>query len=247
MSDYRACPICPAYGHEEANLWVRERVCEHCRGRLASHLAALPAQWKRLDATPIRGETERVGGTWRVSVGARLAVLDQLVPATATHLAPLVGDAGDQEGRLPAAQLLAAIVDDWQSARVLADGRREDGPLLGVTAMCAWLSDRLEWACRHHADALADQGAELRAAVGHLRALNGDLPRRSRMLPGVPCPGCDQTALYHLSGGDDVACSRCGLTGSWEDYHRWIKLLAAYMRPKFQGPEGDRYDADRDQ
>lgn len=82
MSQEHKCRVCPVYGQEPVH-WEYPEVCEPCRKRMRRHLADITDQWLLLDATPGGGNTEKVTGSKEAPLGARVDVLDQMLPAGA--------------------------------------------------------------------------------------------------------------------------------------------------------------------
>jgi hypothetical protein len=211
----RRCKVCPAYGQTPVH-WEYPHVCESCRGRMRRHLTDITEQWWILDATPGGSNTEKVSGSREAPIGARVDVLDQVLPVTALTHEPIRANIPDQIGSASTATVLDAIALEWLDTR-RARGLREHRPVPTVANLCAWLTDRLDWACERLPDSIDSHALELKQLVGRLYALNGNTrSREAEPLPATPCKWCAQIALVRYEG--TVICTNCSqYSGAFAD------------------------------
>lgn len=200
------CRACPVYGQQPVH-WTYPEVCESCRGRMRRHLNDITEQWWALDATPGGGNSERITGSKEAPLGARVDVLDQMLPVTAHTAEPIRANVPDQIGAPSAAAVLDAVVSEWLDVR-RQRGIRENRPVPTVANLCSWLDYRLDWACERLPDAIDDHALEFKQLVGRLYALNGSTrSREAEPVPGVPCKQCGQIALLRIDG--QTVCTNC--------------------------------------
>lgn len=213
MSD-RLCRTCHVHGHDPV-AWEQPWVCDSCEARMARALVGISDQWLLLDPAPGGGRTERVSGTHEQPIGARVAVLDQILPAGPRSAEPIRANIADQIGDAPASVVLDAIATEWLEARRRA-GYREHQPVPTVPNLCSWLRDRLPWAFSHLPDAIDSAADELRRLHGRLRALNGDTKARTEPIPAQPCKHCGHIALVRVEGR--AMCTNCSqYSGAFAD------------------------------
>jgi hypothetical protein len=228
------CVTCWVYGrpgeprepaHTEHG-WI---ACPSCQGRIRTHLADIPTQYRLLDATPgSSNDSARVSGSREQSLGVRTGVLDLIVP---TGIKPIVDPNSDQMGNLPVAAVLASWVDLWIHDRK----KSEHYPGATVDRLVGWLTVRLDWAFQY-ANALDDFTAELRQIVGLLYITNGDATVKPDHKEAVPCSRCDLKVLYDVPGDRYIECLRshggCGQLLTVGEYYRWVGLLHAILTPQ---------------
>ena len=213
MSTENRCVICPVYGYEPAH-WEQPYACHECRSRLARQLVQISDEWLALDATPGSGRTERITGTHEQPIGARIAVLDQMLTIWNSD-EPIRENIPDQVGDTPATVVLDLIADEWREHRA-RDGYREHRPIPTVPVLTHWLRDRLEWACTHLPDSIDSHADEVRRLAGRLRALNGNTKAKTEPIPADPCKHCGHIALVRVDGR--VMCTNCSqYSGQWVD------------------------------
>jgi hypothetical protein len=209
------CRLCPVYGQEAVN-YEHEHVCFACRGRMKHHLEGIMEQWLLLDATPTGSAGERVTGSREAPIGARVDVLDQLLPVSVFSDEPIRDLYRDQVGDASASAVLDAIAKEWLEVR-RSRGLREHRPVPTVAHLASWLADRLDWACERLPDSIGDNAAEIRALCGRLHSLNGNTRSRDpEPLPATPCKHCGHIALVRVDG--QVVCTNCSqYSGSFAD------------------------------
>jgi len=146
--------------------------------------------------------TPKVGGSRERSTPIRIDPTDLLSPSRPASL-PLHASGvylSDQIGYLAVATELEFWARDW------AEERRERSPLPTVPVLCAWLLDRLDWACTHHY-ALDEFAGKLAAIRTALTAEAGRFDARPDPL-NAPCPDCG-----HLTMAWDVDIERALCVG----------------------------------
>jgi hypothetical protein len=215
MATEHLCVLCPVYGQQPAH-YEYPHACRHCRSRMKSHLADIAEQWPLLDPTPAGGAGERVTGSRESPIGARVDVLDQILPVSVFSDEPIRDLYRDQVGDAPAAAVLDAIAKEWLEVR-RSRGLGEHRPVPTVVNLTGWLMDRLDWACERLPDAIGDNAAEIRQLCGRLHALNGNTRSRDpEPLPATPCKWCGHIALVRVDG--QVVCTNCSqYSGSFAD------------------------------
>ncbi len=162
------------------------QVCNGCRERLATDLAALPDAYAAVDAEPVRGTSEIRSRAYESRPPLNITALSLLGPGTHTPLATL-----------------DFWVQDW------AGYLEQALPDAYVSTMALWLSARLPWACDSH-PAIDDFAADLREITGQLRAFESkdrgeSVGRCPRQMGGERC----NTRLYVDPYVDEIACTRC--------------------------------------
>lgn len=206
MNTERLCVACSVFGQQPVH-YERAFVCYSCQARTARLLVSISDQWLLLDATPAGGTGERVTGSKEAPLGARVDVLDQLLPVTEFTSEPIRANIADQIGEAPAAAILDAITQEWLEHR-RRDGHREHRPVPTVVTLTSWLRDRLDWACTHLPDAIDTHVDEIRRLAGRLHALNGNTRSRDpEPLPATPCKHCGHIALVRVEG--QTVCTQC--------------------------------------
>ncbi|MFG3340549.1 hypothetical protein [Glycomyces sp. NPDC048151] len=215
MNTNRKCVLCAAYGQEPVH-YEHAHACFPCRDRFRHHLNGIAEQWLLLDPTPGGTASEKVTGSREAPIGARVDVLDQLLPVGPYTDAPIRDLYRDQVGETPAAAVLDAIAKEWLEVR-RERGLREHRPVPTVVNLCAWLTDRLDWACERLPDSIGDNATEIRALCGRLHALNGNTRSRDpEPLPATPCKKCGHIALVRVD--TQVVCTNCSqYSGAWVD------------------------------
>jgi len=215
MKTEHLCKLCPVYGQEPVH-YEHEYACFSCRGRMKHHLAGIAEQWLLLDATPTGSAGEKVTGSREAPIGARVDVLDQILPVSMFSDEPIRDLYRDQIGDAPAAAVLDAIAKDWLDTR-RARGLREHRPVPTVVNLTGWLAGRLDWACERLPDSIGDNAAEIRALCGRLHSLNGNTRSRDpEPLPATPCKKCGHIALVRVDG--QTVCTNCSqYSGAWVD------------------------------
>lgn len=128
-----------------------------------------------------------------------------------------LGDA-DQSGHLPLATALETWAVEW------AHQRGEHRPTPAVDVLTRWLADRLEWACDEYED-IGSFAGDLSIYRRVLRTATG-LNDRPEYKTGVPCPRCDQLALYRRNGSEWIECGNCEAMMSADEYRQWTVDLA---------------------
>lgn len=206
MNTEHLCRVCWIFGQTPVH-YERAHVCYHCEHRAARLLVSISDQWLGLDPTPTGGQGERVTGSKEAPLGARVDVLDQLLPVGEFTSEPIRANIGDQIGEAPAAAILDAIALEWVGHR-RRDGFREHRPVPTVPNLASWLRDRLEWACTHLPDSIDSNVDEIRRLAGRLNALNGNSRSRDpEPVPATPCKKCGQIALVRIDG--TTLCTNC--------------------------------------
>ena len=215
MTTERICRTCSVFGQHPVH-YEQPYVCWSCLSRTARLLVSISDQWLLLDSTPTGGQGERVTGSKEAPLGARVDVLDQLLPVGEFTAQPIRANIGDQIGEAPAAAILDAIALEWVGHR-RRDGYREHRPVPTVPGLTAWLRDRLEWACTHLPDVIDSNVDEIRRLAGRLHALNGNTRSHDpEPLPATPCKRCGHIALVSVEGV--VVCTNCSqYSGSFAD------------------------------
>lgn len=209
----RICRLDHVYGYQPTP-FEQPFVHHACQARLARDLVQIADEWLGLDATPGGGRTDRVSGTHEAPLGARAAVLDQMLPALHTD-EPIRANIADQIGDTPASVVLDLIAAEWLEAR-RRDGYREHRPLPTVPNLTHWLRDRLDWACSHLPDAIDSHADDIRRLCGRLHALNGHTKAKTEPIPAEPCKHCGHIALVRIDG--KVMCTNCSqYSGQWAD------------------------------
>lgn len=195
------CPILrPASRPRRPNTLA---VCDGCRDMLARHLAELPGLYAALEEhlEPGRGGTEiRLKG-FESQPPMSAAILSLLGPGSETPIGEL-----------------AWWASDW------AGMRRELQPEPRMPTLCAWLADRLGWACDEH-PAVDEFAADLRHISGAIKAVTGgDRGERVGRCPRTLTDGsrCD-TQLYVDPYVDKIVCSRCHMEWNRRD-GQWLHL-----------------------
>lgn len=212
-TDPRKCRVCPVHKQQPV-YWERPYVCNSCEARMARSLVQISDEWLLLDATPGGGRSERVTGTHEQPIGARVDVLDQMLPASHSE-DPIRANIPDQIGDIPATVVLDLIAAEWVEAR-RRDGYREHRPLPTVPNLTGWLRDRLDWACSHLPDAIDSHADDIRRLCGRLHALNGHTKAKTEPIPATPCKHCGHIALVRIDG--KVMCTNCSqYSGQWAD------------------------------
>jgi len=206
MSTDRKCVVCTVYGQTPV-YWEQPYVDHYCRSRMARQLVGISDQWLLLDATPGGAQSERITGSKEAPLGARVDVLDQMLPVTGRSAEPIRAFIADQIGSASASVVLDAIASEWLEGR-RRDGFREHRPVPTVVNLTGWLRDRLEWACSHLPDSIDSHAAEIRELHGRLHALNGNTRSRDpEPVPATPCKWCGQIALVRVEG--QTVCTAC--------------------------------------
>jgi hypothetical protein len=206
MNTERLCKVCPIFNQQPVH-YEQPHVCWSCLSRTARLLVSISDQWRSLDATPTGGQGERVTGSKEAPLGARVDVLDQLLPVGEFTADPIRANISDQIGEAPAAAILDAIALEWVGHR-RRDGYREHRPTPTVPNLTAWLRDRLEWACTRLPDVIDSNVDEIRRLAGRLHALNGNARSRDpEPVPATPCKKCGQIALVRVEG--QTICTNC--------------------------------------
>jgi hypothetical protein len=215
MKTAHLCKLCPVYGQEAVH-YEHEYACFACRNRMKRHLEGTAEQWLLLDPTPSGSAGEKVTGSREAPIGARVDVLDQILPVSLLADEMIHDPFRDQVGERPAAAVLDAIAKEWLEVR-RGRGLREHRPVPTVVNLCAWLADRLDWACERLPDSIGDNADEIRQLCGRLHSLNGN--NRSRdpePLPATPCKKCGHIALVRVDG--QTVCTNCSqYSGDWAD------------------------------
>jgi hypothetical protein len=210
----RQCRVCPVFKQQPAH-YEQPYVCDHCRARLARALVQIADQWLLLDATPGGSRRERVSGSAEAPLGARVDVLDQMLPVGPHADQAIRANIADQIGEPSAGVVLDLIAAEWLDAR-RRDGHREHRPIPTVANLTAWLRDRLDWACTYLPDSIGDHADELRRLSGRLHALNGGTRQKTEPVPGKPCKDCGLIALVRVDG--KTVCTNCSTySGQWAD------------------------------
>jgi len=209
------CVLCAVYGQEPVH-YEHAHVCFACRDRMRHHLNGIADEWRLLDATPSSTAGEKVTGSREAPIGARVDVLDQIVALSPFADGMIHDPFRDQVGERPAAAVLDAIAKEWLDPR-RDRGLREHRPVPTVVNLCAWLRDRLDWACERLPDSIGDNATEIRALCGRLHALNGNSRSRDpEPLPATPCKKCGHIALVRVDG--QTVCTNCSqYSGAWVD------------------------------
>lgn len=206
MNTERLCVVCPIFGQQPVH-YEEPVTCYSCRARTARLLVSISDQWLALDATPTGGGGERITGSKEAPLGARVDVLDQLLPVGEHTAEPIRANIGDQIGEAPAAAILDAIALEWVGHR-RRDGYREHRPVPTVPNLTSWLRDRLDWACTHLPDSIDSNVDEIRRLAGRLNALNGNTRSPDpEPVPATPCKRCGQIALVRVDG--QTICTAC--------------------------------------
>jgi len=202
----------------------RGQVCEPCRLPLPGLLDDIARRYGELTAEPpaaAGGAGPKVSGSRVPPVPVDVDALDLTLPA---RLEAVHDDHGDQIGWLPAASRLDTWVRDWRERRWRR--YRENLPVPTVAVLCAWLRDRLDWACDEH-PAVDEFVAEMRALRRDLRTALRDWPAQPQRL-WTPCK-CDALGLARHPGDDyPVRCVVCDRAMTEDEYASWTKLVAAY-------------------
>lgn len=181
------------------------QVCDSCRRRLATDLAAIPEAYSFVDPDPVRGVTE-----------IRSRVFESKPPLNINALS-LLGPGSDT----PPAKLYF-WTHDW--ALLL----EHDQPDPYVTTMSAWLTVRLSWACDLH-PAVDEFARDIRELAGELRAYGGKergeaVGRCPRDRGGERC----NTQLFVDPYVDEIECSRCHM--KWKrKAGEWMHLRAQQL------------------
>jgi hypothetical protein len=208
------CVLCSVYGQEPVH-YEHAHVCFACRDRMRHHLNGISDEWRLLDATPSSTAGEKVTGSREAPIGARVDVLDQILPVAELSHARIKMEGSltvsdpfkDQIGEQPAAAVLDLIASDWLAVR-RSRGLREHRPVPTVVNLTSWLADRLDWACERLPDSIGDNATEIRSLCGRLHALNGNTRSRDpEPLPATPCKRCGQIALVCVEG--QTVCTNC--------------------------------------
>jgi hypothetical protein len=226
---------------------THDRVCDSCRARLYHQLDELPdllAEALTLTlAGPLRWRYEYVGA--HLGCANRITVVDTAtLPAGPTgspgrvrvsgsredptpvsvELLNLIGPGSvavsdphrDQVGELPPAVWAATVAEDW------AEQLGHTPPVGHLSALVAWLTDRLPWACDHIPD-LEEFATELRQQHGALRHAAEQVEPRAEFCDGVDCPGCDARALWRQPGSGRVYCGLCPRVMTQDEYQAWME------------------------
>ncbi len=140
-------------------------------------------------------------------------------------------EAGDQTGEVPVAAWLDSCVRDWMAYR---PEHREHLPVPTVDRLTDWLGDRLGWACDYHPD-VQGFAAELKHALGVLRAVNGEVTARPEVKIGVECKFCDSRSSLTREAGDDwIECEDCKTLYSPDEYEEWVGRLAGHAKQHYR-------------
>lgn len=178
----------------------RPMVCDGDRQALSGFLVDLPPLYIALDQFLEPGTVggERRSGAFESRLPMNVTVFSLLGPGLGTPLG-----------------LMGTWAADW------AGIRRETQPDAGMFSLCAWLIDRLDWACDEH-DAVDEFAADLKHMLGVIKAVTG----KERGEKVGRCPQrlgdgtrCD-TQLYVDPYVDTIVCSRCRMewkrkAGQW--------------------------------
>lgn len=233
MSEHRCC-VCPVYGRDGEDGRAKPNhidgwlACEHCQERINRCLMDIADQFLLLDPTPGAGAaSDQITGTRERSLGVRINILDLITPAT--DAMSIHDEHSDQTGTIPVAVVLDRAAVDWCKDR----GQDEHLPVPTVIALCAWLRDRLTWACQYYTgiDAFAEEIKDLR---GTLYRANGHTNARPERM-GAPCPRCDLLNLTREAGDDYIRCDGqlgCGNTMKPEEYQKWSGIVAAWEQQR---------------
>jgi hypothetical protein len=206
MNTEHLCRVCSIFGQTPVH-YEHQFVCWSCLSRTARLLVSISDQWLALDSTPAGGQGERVTGSKEAPLGARVDVLDQLLPVGQHTAEPIRANIGDQIGQAPAAAILDAIALEWVGHR-RRDGYREHRPVPTVPNLTSWLGFRLEWACTRLPDVIDSNVDEIRRLAGLLHSLNGNTRSRDpEPVPATPCKKCGQIALVQVEG--TTLCTNC--------------------------------------
>lgn len=223
MSEH-TCSVCLTRTYERAH------VCGHCRNALHHLLADIRDLWLRLPEAlqAARGNQPKVSGSRNPPAPINLDAVDLAGLARpgsrAPHARGVLGLDDDQIGHLSTATDLEQIARDWRE-QLYANQLHLPAP--DVPALIRWLDNRVEDACDRH-PAMDEVDDELRSLKRALRATLSDYPPRPDLCHGVACKQCDMRALYR--GETWITCGNCGLLYSEQEYHDWVKLLAAEAR-----------------
>lgn len=226
------CVVCPVYGRDGEDGRPEPRfveqgwlVCSKCQPRLSGKLREIPEQYAILDATPgSAGSSDQVTGSRDRSLGVRIGVLDLMLTATGETVSD---PHGDQAGQQPTVGVLDSWVTDW--AGRLGHHR----PVPTVPVLCAWLRDRLDWACRYH-PAMREFAEEVGELLSALYFATGNTNAQPEHM-GAPCPRCDLINLTRAAGDNYIECGGklgCGQLLKPEEYERWAGLVATDIQPR---------------
>jgi hypothetical protein len=206
MNESILCCVCPILRAKSTPRLPRTpAVCDGCRDRMSTSLAALPDAYAAVDSEPVRGTSEIRSRAYESKPPLNIAALSLFGPGTHTPLATL-----------------DFWVQDW------AGYLEQELPEPTVTTMVFWLAARLPWACDSH-PAVDDFAADLRDMTGQLRAFEG----KDRGEPVGRCPRligeerCN-TPLYVDPYVDEIQCTRCRQNWKRRD-GEWMHLRAQQL------------------
>lgn len=183
-------------------------LCDTCHRRLQLMLTDAPIVIRWLTgnmATAARSDHSPDVSMWagdRPELGS-----DQPLPISAAIL--------DQRDLLR--DRLTLWVDDWCEHKGLS-GPPEHTPEADAKYLLTWLHGvcQLEW--------IGDWWEEMAETMSQSHALAPWRPAMRR-LPGVPCPGCEETNLAIYGGESDVTCLSCRIMMTEDRFEMWQNVL----------------------
>jgi hypothetical protein len=197
-----------------------------------------------LPAGPInsRAWSARVSGSATPPIPIRIDPVDLTGPARPAtwtlYARGLLGLDDDQIGTLSVATILWRAVAEWAAAL----GHAElELPRPTVPIMCAWLRERLDWACEHH-PRIADFADELRELQGVLLAANGLIEAPPKLME-ARCPSCGNLGLHQAHDEAHIECATCPAVvlspAEYADYARTLIAAELTRRHPPMPPTGD--------
>lgn len=231
------CLVCPFVPPQGYGVY---QVCEICRGKIRADLADIPHLYERLGEAMMPGATKGpkiTGSKEKPILGGAALILrgpaaNHNEVSSNLHLrhSEPIPRRDDQVDTVP----IIGVLDTWER-----DWREKLGHNVPtfrgtieqtIKESIRYFTRYLDLACDEH-PAIDEFVDELRHLRNRCRAVLGEFDKPEHK-SDVPCPRCDQRALYRPNGSDSVHCGACGHTGTEEDYQRWTGLLAGYARQR---------------
>lgn len=203
--------------HLNACEGIDDETCRGCLPRRAEHGRLCQPCHRRWELMLTDAETVHRWMTGNMAGGGGTDPEAERVTGSRERPLPIKADLFDLRELL--ADRLALWVDDWVEFKGLqGPGRHTVGT--DAKYLLTWLPgvEKLDW--------IGDWWEELAEVMRDAHALAPWRPKMQRV-PGVPCPGCEETNLVIWGGESDVNCASCRIVMSEDKFDLWQRVLEA--------------------
>lgn len=189
--------------------------CRGCLPRRASHGHLCDTCHRRFELMLTDAPTVYRWLTGNMATGSNGASDGDVVTGSREQPLPIKADVYDVRQLL--ADRLSAWVDDFAE-----DVKLTKPPRSTVEADSEFL---LRWIkSLELCDWIGDWWEELAETMSQAHAL-APWRQAMRRVPGVPCPGCEETNLVIFGGEEDVSCNSCHIIMTSDRFALWERVL----------------------